>query len=169
MDWKKNERYYSRLRHFTKVLARMRLNGELNYRQLCNVYGDFKEKQPELKVKRLLRSETVQNMITEELINLTEQHGITAERSLKMRKTVLNGAIKSKNWSAANTALDAFDEKLDLRASKQITTQTSEISYVELLEGHKTKQLKKGQSVKEAQEAKQIEENTKNKEKAGNE
>ena len=95
------------------------------------------EKRPLLKFRNLIRRQSVQNMTQEALLDLTETNGITAKQAIKYRKQALIGALEKGDYGNVNKALDSFDSNLDLIPTKQMTTQTQEISYIELLEGTK--------------------------------
>ena len=111
------------------------------------------EKRPLLKFKNLIRRQTVQNMTQDALLELTETHGITAKEALEKRNEVLKGAIADKNWNAANKALDAFDDKLDLQPQKVTVTKTIEGDMSHLLPvGDKTKLKAKEKRVIEGNE-----------------
>ena len=135
-DWKAQEKHQSKLKRFTEVYARQLLNNDINVQTLINIY-DRTEKQPEIKLKRLLRSQTVQTMITEKLIELTEKHGITAKESLEYRKQVLQMAIDKGDLTNLNKALDSFDIKLDLQPIKQQQITTTQTDYIKLIDKNK--------------------------------
>ena len=120
------EKQYSRVKRFVDLYARMLTKGEIDWIKLGNVYNT-KELKPEWKAKRILRNKVIQGMITDKLIELTEQYGITAQQSLEARKQVLQAAIDKGDLSNANKALDSFDSKLDLTPIKTQTTQSIEL------------------------------------------
>jgi len=122
--------------------------------ELVIKYYDKTEKRPLLKFKNLIRRENVHNMVTELLINLTEKHGISAKEAIEYRKQALKGALEKGDYGNVNKALDSFDLKLDLIPTKQITTHTQEVSYVELLEGSKLPLLGTPIKIKEHKTAK---------------
>jgi len=136
MDWQANERYRSRLKKFTKLYARMKLNGKIDYKTLCNVYGDYKEKLPDVKVKRLLRSETVQNMIESEILSLYEAEGITAESLIKKEIALYKLTIKNKSYNVSNSILDKQGKRigLDPKEVRQSISITAKTNYKALLE-----------------------------------
>ena len=137
MDWQANERYRSRLKKFTKLYARMKLNGGIDYRKLCNVYGDYKEQLPEVKVKRLLRSETVQDMVESEILALYELENITAKSVISEENVIFKQAKESKDNNNAIKILQTWGKRigLDPQQVKQSITLTAKTDYRALLEG----------------------------------
>jgi len=150
-ELKGTDKYKTRLKRFSKLYARMLLKGDIDWVKLGNVYNT-KEEKPEWKAKKLVRQQIVQEMTTKELLEITEEHGITAIDSLAKRKEVLDGAITDKNWSAANKSLDAFDEKLDLKPQRTVTSTTEEYNFSRHLPGGEKQQIK-------AKQSKEIEQN----------
>ena len=127
----------------------MLLNNDLDIKKAISVY-DRTEKLPEVKLKRLLRSQTVQNMITEEIIKLYESNGITADHVIKEEKTILETAKNKEDLTNAIKILANWRESLDLKPKQtQVTTTTTDYLRLinkdnEQLEAKReTKQLKK--------------------------
>ena len=149
-DWKAHEKYHSKLKRFTKLYARMQMNGRFDYRLLCNVYGDPKENKPEVKVKRMLRSQTVQKMVESEILSLYEGAGITAESVVSDEDAILSLAFNTNDLSNAVKIVHKWGARIgmdpkEIRQSISITGKTSD--YKALLEGEGVKQL--GQSSKD--------------------
>ena len=152
------QRIDAKVRRFVEVYSRMKLNGFIDYDKLVRTWNT-KEKIPEAKCKRLLRTRFISDLITEKLIELTEKHGITAKESLEKRKMLLDLAIKKGDLTNANKALDSFDTKLDLQPIKQqqiTTTQTDYIKYIDKtkgrIEARQTKEIINTPEVKETRE-----------------
>lgn len=143
MQFKNYFKLKTRIKNVIKLYSRMLLNDEIDWIKLKNVYSrQIKDNYAEFNVKKILRQRASQLMITDELIKIYEGQGITAESVIKNEKTIYNASKKDKQYASAVKILSNWRESLDMKPDKQITTQTQEISYVELLEGQKTKELK---------------------------
>ena len=95
------------------------------------------EKRPLLKFKNLIRRETVKKMTADSLLHITEGV-ISQEEVLKFRKKVIEQGLEKGDLKAVNTALDAFDSKLDLIlpvVKQQISISAKTTDYRALLEG----------------------------------
>ena len=126
MEFNKYEKQKTRVKNVIDIYARMKLKNEINYITLKNIYNPtIKDAYAEYNIKKITRNN--QDLITEKLIELTEQYGITAQQSLEARKQVLSMAIDKGDLSNANKALDSFDSKLDLTPIKTQTTQSIEL------------------------------------------
>jgi len=94
------------------------------------------EKRPLLKFRNLIRRQSVQEMTVESLISITE--GVmTKQEALELRKQVVLQAIDKNDLKAANTALDAFDDKLSLtpvKVTHQVSVSTKGTNYKQLLD-----------------------------------
>ena len=132
----------AKVRRFSEVYARMKLNGHIDYDKLVRIWN-VKEQKPVWKCQRLLKTKVIRDQVTEKLIELTEKHGITAQQSLEARKRILDIAIEKGDLTNANKALDSFDVKLDLHPIKQQQITTTETNYLQLLSKDKgtTKQI----------------------------
>ena len=139
------EKQYSRLKRFTSLYAQMLLNGDIDWVRLGNVYNT-KEQLPEVKAKRLLRSETVQTMVTDKLIELTEKHGISAKVALEHRKLALDMATDKGDLTNMNKALDSFDSKLDLVPQKTVNKTIEAYEFTKHLPDGSKQQLKAKQT-----------------------
>ena len=142
------QRIDAKVRRFVEVYSRMKLNGFIDYDKLVRTWNT-KEKIPEAKCKRLLRTRFISDLITEKLIELTEKHGITAQESLETRKKLLALAIKKGDLTNANKALDSFDTKLDLQPIKQQQITTTQTDYLKYIDKKDSRQV-------EAKQVKQI-------------
>ncbi len=143
MEFNKYELQKSRVKNVIKAYSRMMLNNNVDWIKLKNIYNrTIKDNYAEYNVKKILKQRTAQLMVTEELIKITEEHGITAKEALEKRDLVLRGAIKDRNWNAANKALDAFDDKLDLQPQKVTVTKTIEGDMSHYLPDHAKGKLK---------------------------
>ncbi len=142
MDWQANERHRSRLKKFTKLYARMKLSGNIDYKTLCNVYGDYKEKLPDVKVKRLLRSQTVQNMIESEILSLYESNGITPESVVNDERDILHLSFNTNDMSNARQIVHKWGARIGLDP-KEVKTSISLVTtdYRKMLEGNETTKL----------------------------
>ena len=136
----RHDKQKSRLLRFVRLYANMLLNGTIDWNKLGKVYNS-KEQIPELKAKRLLRNKDVQNMVTDEILRIYNDNGITPDFILKKRLEVLNKAMDQEkpDLSNANKVLESFENKLiDNKEIK--TTQTEVISFTNMLEtGEKVK------------------------------
>ena len=128
MQLKSNNKQKERVKRVIEAYCRMMLNGEIDWIKLKNIYSrQIKDAYAEYNIKKIVRQRSIIPMITERLVQLTEQHGITAQQSLEARKQVLQAAIDKGDLSNANKALDSFDSKLDLTPIKTTTTQSIEL------------------------------------------
>ena len=95
------------------------------------------EKRPLLKFKNLIRRETVKKMTADSLLHITE--GVLSQKeALEHRKQVILLGLEKGDLKAVNTALDAFDSKLDLIlpvVRQQISISAKTTDYRALLEG----------------------------------
>jgi len=120
VQYKRYNLQKSRVKNVVKLYAGMLLNNEIDWIKLKNVYSrQIKDEFAEINVRKIIRQRKAQLMLTDALMEITEKHGISAKEALNKRKEVLDGAIADKNWSAANTSLTSFDEKLDLVPKKE--------------------------------------------------
>jgi len=134
----RQDKLKSRLRRFAKLYANMLLNGDIDWIKLGNVYNT-KEKLPDVKAKKLVKQGIVQEMVTDEILKIYNDNGITPDFILKERLNVLNAAKEKGDLSNANKVLESFENKLiDNKEVK--TTQTEVISFTNMLEtGEKVK------------------------------
>ena len=148
-DWKAQEKQQNRLKRFTKLYANMLWNNTIDAQRLMNVY-DRTEKQPELKLKRLLRSQTVQTMINNDLETIYKGKGIDASKVIDEEISVLNsckettddGVVKYIDRTNALKVITNWRESLDMKPKQQQIT-TTETNYLQLLSKDKdgTKQI----------------------------
>lgn len=134
-------RLFSKYERFARLYAKMLMSGTVNYRQLVNVY-DRSEQQPEIKAKKLLRLRAIQDVVTDEILKIYDDNGITPDFILKKRLEVLNTAMSQDrpDLSNANKVLESFEAKLiDNKEIK--TTQTEVISFTNMLESGKKVKL----------------------------
>lgn len=142
MDWKAHERYTAKLKRFAKLCARMKMSGNFDYKLLCNVYGDKNEQQPETKVKRMLRSKTVQEMIESEILSLYEDEGITPKTVVKDENDILDLAFNTNDLSNAVKIVHKWGSRIGLDPAKLQTTVTiEEVNYKAML-NEESKQIK---------------------------
>lgn len=147
MQFNSNNKQKTRVKRVIEVYSRMLLNNNIDWIKLKNIYSrQIKDEYAEYNVKKIVRQRSVIPMITEKLIELTTEHGISAENSLKLRKKVLNQAIKKEDYTNANKALDSFDEKLDLKPQKQQIKTTEEYIFNRHLPSGEKQQLKARQT-----------------------
>lgn len=132
-EGKAKQKLQAKDKRFAEVYANMLWQGKVDWKQLGRIYRPD-DKIPEAKAKRVVRSQYIQNMVTEKLIELTEKHGITAKESLEMRKKLLDMAIEKGDLTNANKALDSFDTKLDLQPVKQQQITTTQTDYLRLID-----------------------------------
>ena len=126
IDWKADERHKSRLKRFTKIYAHLLINnGDLTEAVRCY---DRTEKQPGYKLKKLLKSKTVQNMITEELLNIYKSKGIDADRVIDEEIELLQVAKANDDRRITLDVLKNWRESLDLKPLKSTTTTQLTIS-----------------------------------------
>ena len=141
----------------------MLMNGNVNYRQLVNVY-DRSEQQPEVKAKKLLRLREIQDVVTDEILKIYESNGITPDFILKKRLEVLNTALSEdkKDLTNANKVLESFESKLIDNKKETTSTETQQISFVTMLDSGEKKQVKGKRTIKQIKENNGNSENGKN-------
>ena len=136
------------LRHrdkrFAKLYARMLVNGRIDWKMLGRVYKP-NDKNPILKAKNTVRRKEIQEMTDTAIIEIYEKQGISTDLIVSEEKAVLDSCKGENGYIDRTNALKVianWRESLDMKPDKQITTQTQEISYIELLDGQESKQLK---------------------------
>ena len=158
MAFKKYEQQKTRVKRLIQAYSRMVLNNNVDYKKLKNIYNrQLKDEYAEYNVRKIIRQRHNQDMITAELIKLTEEHGITAEQSLKYRKQALEMAIEKGDLSNLNIALDSFDVKLDLQPIKQQQITTTQTDYIKYIDKGDKKQIEAKQTKKITNETEQKE------------
>ena len=136
--FKKYNKQTRRLRQLVELYSRMLLDNNIDYKKLKNVYNKaIKDDYAEWNIRKIIRQRSVEPMITEKLIELTEKHGVTAQESLETRKKLLALAIEKGDLTNANKALDSFDTKLDLQPIKQQQITTTQTDYLKLIDKDK--------------------------------
>ena len=136
--FKKYNKQTRRLRQLVELYSRMLLDNNIDYKKLKNVYNKaIKDDYAEWNIRKIIRQRSVEPMITEKLIELTEKHGVTAQESLETRKKLLALAIEKGDLTNANKALDSFDTKLDLQPIKQQQITTTQTDYLKLIDKNK--------------------------------
>jgi len=109
------------------------LNGRIDYKTLINVY-DRNEPFPEIKVKKLIRQRTIQDMLTEEILKLYEDNQITPDKVIKDEVLLRDLAVDKKDLTNFNKVLDKWRDSLQMLPIKNQITETYEENYVKLLE-----------------------------------
>ena len=141
--WLKYELGKTKTKFVIKAYARMLVTGKIEWGKLGQMYRPD-QKIPVATFRRLLKQEESQKMVSEELEKLLSGEGITAQYAIKGRKIVYEMAIDKGDLSNANKALDSFDDKLDLKPNEKKFRQTTEVSYIDLLEQGERKELGEG-------------------------
>ena len=150
MDWKATQKHQTKLKRFTKLYANMVLNGDIDARKAINVY-DRTEQKPEWKLKRLLRSQTVQDMITNEVIELYEKNRITPEYVIKQEKALLKATKADDDHTNRFKILQTWGRRMELDPKTTVNKQTEEYHFSRHLPSGEKQQLK-------AKQMKEIEE-----------
>ena len=139
--YKAGKRLHSKYERFARLYAKMLMNGKVDYNQLIKVYNRS-EQMPEVKSRKLLRLNEVQDVVTDEILKIYESNGITADFVLKKRLEVLNEALSNdkKDLTNANKVLESFESKLIDNVKQQETREIQQISFVDMLpDGNKAK------------------------------
>ena len=141
--WLKYELGKTKTKFVIKAYARMLVTGKIEWEKLGQMYRPD-QKIPVATFRRLLKQEETQRMVSEELEKLLSDEGINAQYSIKNRKIALEMAKEKGDLTNLNRALDSFDEKLDLKPNEKKFRQTTEVSYIDLLEQGERKELGEG-------------------------
>jgi hypothetical protein len=131
---------------FAKLYARMLLNGKVDFEQLGKVYRPD-DQIPAAKAKRVLRSKTIQNMVTEEIIKLYESNGITVDSVVKEEKNILNSAKEANNLRIQLDVVNNWRDSLDIKPAKQQQITTTTVDYVKLLDKKDNRQIEASRTV----------------------
>ena len=115
----------AKAKRFSKLYALMKLNGKIDYNQLVRTWN-IKEQNPEFKCKRLLRTKTISDMVTEELLNIYKEQGITPDLVIQEEKELLQLAKVNNDRRITLDVLKNWRESLDLKPIKTQTTQSIE-------------------------------------------
>lgn len=143
--WIKYELGKTKTKLVIKAYVRQLVSGKIEWEKLGMMYRPD-QKQPVWTLKRLLKQEETQRMINEEIDKLLSDEGITPKFVIEQRKELLKSAKEKGDLTNANRILDSFEDKLDMKPKETKFQQTTEISYVELLEQVEKKKLGSGDS-----------------------
>ncbi len=138
--WIKYELGKTKTKLVIKAYVRQLVSGKIEWEKLGMMYRPD-QKQPVWTLKRLLKQEETQRMINEEIDKLLSDEGITPKFVIEQRKELLKSAKEKGDLTNANRILDSFEDKLDMKPKETKFQQTTEISYVELLEQVEKKKL----------------------------
>ena len=130
---------------FAKLYARMLLNGKVDFEQLGKVYRPD-DQIPAAKAKRVLRSKTIQNMVTEEIIKLYESNGITIDSVVKEEVNILNAAKEANNLRIQLDVVNNWRDSLDLKPAKQVNNTVTTTDYIRLIDKNSNKQIEAKQT-----------------------
>jgi hypothetical protein len=144
--WLKYELGKTKTKLVIKAYVRQLVSGSnIEWEKLGQMYRPDQQ-QPVWTLKRLLKQEETQGMVSKELEKLLSDEGVTAQYSIKNRKKVFEMAIEKQDLSNANKALDSFDDKLGLKPIETKYQQTTQIDYKALLKNVERKELGSGES-----------------------
>jgi hypothetical protein len=144
--WLKYELGKTKTKLVIKAYVRQLVSGSnIEWEKLGQMYRPDQQ-QPVWTLKRLLKQEETQGMVSKELEKLLSDEGVTAQYSIENRKKVFEMAIEKQDLSNANKALDSFDDKLGLKPIETKYQQTTQIDYKALLKNVERKELGSGES-----------------------
>jgi len=139
----------AKVKRFSRLYAQMKLNGYIDYNKLVRTWN-IKEQNPEYKCRRLLRTKVISDMVTEEIIKLYNENGITPDFVIKQELELLSKAKDKDDLTNAIKIIANFRESMDFKP-KQQTAVSIQTDYIKMID--------KNKGSIEAKQVKQIESN----------
>ena len=140
-----NNQLASRHLRFAKMVAQLKMDGlPLDYAMLGRVFNR-QEKIPEAKAKILMRQRVMQELITEEILVLMSQKGITKESVIDLEQEILESCRDEDGIKDRNSALkivERWAKRVELDSAEKKMLESKEVSFTEMLPDGEKKQMK---------------------------